>query len=93
MQEVLYAYRRPSEIDTDHAWVDWMFRLRQPDRRHALEFVEDWNGTRIAVAGMTPLLFSTLVGIIWSVRSGDVQTAFTAAGFILTAGTRKLLAI
>jgi len=91
LQEVLYAYRNPSKIDTDHAWIDWVFRLRQPDRRHALEFVEDWNGTRIAMAGSTPLIFSTVVGIVWSVKSGDVQTSFTVAGFILTAGTRKFL--
>jgi hypothetical protein len=88
---VLFAYLNPSSVDTDHAWIDWIFRLRQPDRRHALEFVEGWNGTRIAVAGITPMVFSTLVGIIWSVRSGDVQTAFTVAGFILTAGTRELM--
>lgn len=88
---MLFAYLNPSSVDTDHAWIDWIFRLRQPDRRHALEFVEGWNGTRIAVAGITPMVFSTLVGIIWSVRSGDVQTAFTVAGFILTAGTRELM--
>jgi hypothetical protein len=88
---VLFAYLNPSSVDTDHAWIDWIFRLRQPDRRHALEFVEGWNGTRIAVAGITPMVFSTLVGIIWSARSGDVQTAFTVAGFILTAGTRELM--
>lgn len=45
---------------------------------------------RIAMAGSTPLIFSTVMGIAWSVRSGDVQTAFTVAGFILTAGTCKL---
>ena len=72
LQEVLYAYRQPSKIDTDHVWVDWMFRLRQPNRRHALEFVGEWNGTRIAVAGMTPLMFFTLVGAVWSARSGDI---------------------
>jgi hypothetical protein len=88
---VLFAYLNPSSIDTDHAWIDWVFRLRQPDRRHALEFVEGWNGTRIAVAGVTPMVLSTLVGIIWSVMDGDVQTAFTVAGFILTAGTCKFI--
>lgn len=89
LQEMLYAYKNPSKIDTYHEWIDWVFRLRQPDKRHALEFVEGWNGTRIAIAGMTPLVFSTVVGLAWSIRSGDWQTAFTVAGFILTAGTRK----
>jgi hypothetical protein len=89
MQEVLYAYRNPSKVDTNHVWIDWVFRLRQPDKRHALEFVEGWNGTRIALMGTLPLIVSTLVGILWSVKQGDVQTGFTVAGFILTAGTRK----
>lgn len=89
LQEIFYAYRNPSRIDTDHAWVDWVFQLRQSDHRHALEFVEDWNGMRIAMAGSMPLIFSTVVGIVWSVKTGDVQTGFTVAGFILTAGTRK----
>lgn len=72
---------------TDHDWIDWVFRLRQRDRRHALEFVEGWNGTRIAIAGLTPLLISCILGVVWSWQTGDVQTAFTVAGFVLTAGT------
>jgi hypothetical protein len=87
---MLYAYNHPSRIDTDHVWIDWVFNLRQSDKRHALEFVEGWNGTRIAILGTIPLVFSTLVGLIWSVRSGDWQTAFTVASFILTAGTLLL---
>ena len=92
LQEVFFAYNNPSKISTDHVWIDWVFRLRQPDKRHALEFVEGWSGTRIAIAGTLPLVFSTLVGVLWSVKTGEVQTAFTVAGFILTAGTRKLIA-
>lgn len=67
-----------------------MYHLRQPDQRHALEFVEGWNGPRIAILGTIPLVFSTLVGLIWSIRTGDWQTAFTVAGFILTSGTLLL---
>lgn len=37
--------------------------------------------------GSIPLLTSTLVGVIWSIRSGDVQAAFTVAAFILALGT------
>lgn len=88
MQEVLYAYNHPEEFGLDEtAWVEWVFRLRQPDKRHALEFVEGWNGTRIAVVGMIPCIASTLVGVTWSAMGGDVQTAFTVAGFVLTIAT------
>lgn len=90
LQEILYAFNHPSKVDTHHDWIDWVFQLRQPDKRHALEFVEGWNGTRIAVAGSVPMVFSTLVGLIWSIRSGDWQTAFTVASFILTLGTLLL---
>lgn len=61
-----------------------VFRLREPDKRHALEFVEGWNGTRIAIVGTIPCVISTLIGVIWAARSGDAQTAFTVASFILT---------
>lgn len=88
MQEVLWAYNHPSSFSkTETEWIEWVFRLRQLDKRHALEFVEGWNGTRIAIFGTIPCVASTLVGVIWSALGGDVQTAFTVAGFILTVAT------
>ena len=90
LQEIFYAYQNPKSIDTEHVWIDWVFNLRQPDKRHALEFVEGWDAKRIAILGSIPLIFSTLVGLIWSIRSGDWQTAFTVASFILAAGTLML---
>ena len=90
MQEVFYAYNHPSEFGTETDWIEWVFRLRQPDKRHALEFVEGWNGTRIAVLGSLPCVASTLVAVIWCARGGDVQTAFTVAAFILTVATGEL---
>lgn len=65
-----------------------MFRLRRRDRRHALEFVEGWDTTRIAVSGTAPWLSSCLLGIVWTVMSGgDAQTAFTVASFLLTSSS------
>jgi hypothetical protein len=90
LQEILYAYRNPSKVTTETQWIDWVYTLRQPDHRHALEFVETWSGFRIAMLGSIPLISSTMVGVIWAVRSGDVQGAFTVAAFILTLGTGKL---
>jgi hypothetical protein len=40
---------------------------------------------------MISLVASTAMGIVWSVKTRDVQTAFTVAGFVLTAGTCELL--
>jgi hypothetical protein len=91
LQELLCAYQNPSKISSEHELIDWVFRLRQPDRRHALEFVEDWNGTRIAVAGIIPLVVSTMVAIVWSAKGSGVQDGFAVARFILTAGSCELL--
>jgi hypothetical protein len=90
LQEMLYAYNHPSKIDTDHSWIDWVFNLRQAEKRHALEFVVGWNGTRIAFLGTLPLVLSTAASLVWGILSGDWQTAFTVASFILTAGTLLL---
>jgi hypothetical protein len=88
MQEVLWAFNHPESFsDQESEWVDWVFRLRQRDKRHALQFVEDWNGMRIAIVGTIPCVLSTAVGITWSAMGGDIQTAFTVAGFILTVAT------
>lgn len=92
LQEVFQAYRNPSRATSGASredWVGWVFRLRQPDKRHALEFVEGWDSTRICIAGTIPWLASCVVGIVWSAVNGDTQTAFTVAGFILTSGAGK----
>ena len=87
LQEIFYAYEHPEDIKTECEWIDWVFRLRQADRRHALEFVEGWSGFRIGLIGSLPWVVATVVGVVWTVRGGDVQTAFTVAAFILTVGT------
>ncbi|KAK0634009.1 hypothetical protein B0T14DRAFT_85145 [Immersiella caudata] len=84
LQEVMYAYNHPSKISSGTQWVEWVFRLREADKRHAIEFVEHWNGTRIAIAGTIPWASSCMVGILWTSLGGDAQTAFTVAGFILS---------
>lgn len=39
------------------------------------------------MAGSIPLVLSTVLGIVWSVKGSSILDAFTIAGFILTAGT------
>lgn len=99
LQEMMYAYRHPNRLgplsgsskhrSTDD-WIRWVFRLRRRDRRHALEFVEGWNTTRIAVSGTARWLSSCLLGIVWTVMSGgDAQTAFTVAIFLLASSSSE----
>lgn len=85
----MYAYSRPEKVTSDHEWIDWVFRLRTPSERHAVEFVERWNSKRIAIAGALPWLGSWLVGIIWATMGGDPQTTFTVAGFMLSSMSCK----
>jgi hypothetical protein len=89
LQEVFHAYRHPENIKTECEWIDWVFCLRQDDLRHDLEFVEGWSGFRIALIGSLPWIVATVVGVAWTARGGDAQTAFTVAAFILTVGTCK----
>jgi hypothetical protein len=90
LQEMLYAYTNPSKVNTSHSWIEWVFRLRRGEQRHALELVEDWNTKRIMIAGTVPWFVSCVFGILWAVFTKDIQGAFTIASFILTGATIAL---
>ncbi|KAH6692520.1 hypothetical protein F5X68DRAFT_201060, partial [Plectosphaerella plurivora] len=89
LQEMMYAYHNSGRLSSDIDWVKWVFRLRRQDKRHAIEFVEGWNSTRIGIAGSIPWLSSCIVGIAWTAAGGDVQSAFTVASFILTSSSSE----
>jgi hypothetical protein len=89
LSEIIFAYLNPGKIDSNQEWVNWAFKLKQKDKRYALEIIEDWQVGRVAVIGCVPWVTSFLLGIIWSACGGDVQTAFTVASFVLTAGSSK----
>ncbi|KAK8136483.1 hypothetical protein PG984_004423 [Apiospora sp. TS-2023a] len=91
LQEMMYAYRNPDKLGSKDAWVQWTFQLRQKNKRHAIEFVEGWDATRIATAAMIPWLGSCVVGIAWTLAGGDPQTTFTVASFILTSSSILLV--
>jgi len=57
---MLHAYNNPSTVKTEDEWIQWVFSLRQVDARHALQFVEDWSGIRIAVVGSIPWTGATI---------------------------------
>lgn len=74
----------------DDYWVRWVFNLSNLEgKRHQLEFVEGWSPLRLLIATSIPLLSSIMLGICWSVLTGDIQTGFALAGFVLTAGSSK----
>jgi len=87
LQEMMFAYLNPDKVESTDDWIQWVFRLRRREKRHAVEFVEGWNSTRIAIAGSIPWLSSCIVGIAWTAAGGNVQSAFTVASFILTSAS------
>ena len=70
-------------------WVKWAFKTRQRNQLYAVELVEGWTSGRIMLFGMLPWVASCLIAIVWSVKSGDVQTALAVAAFVLTASGGK----
>lgn len=63
-----------------------------------LEFIRAWDRNKVSIIALIPFAVSLLFAIIWIVVSiaryavdaqVAVQTAFTVAGFIVTAGKSK----
>jgi hypothetical protein len=90
-QEILYAFQNPSKVTTEHEWIESVFRLRQQDCRHSLEFVREWNRARIAMVGLIPLFFSVVLSVVWSIKGSGIADAFAIGSFILIAGSCKLI--
>lgn len=87
-QDILFAYRYLQKLHSNDEWIQWVYNLRQPDRRYALEFVESWSSLKILLAISALLASSTTLGVAWAVVKDDAQTAFTIASFVLGAGSR-----
>jgi hypothetical protein len=88
LQELWYAFRRPEQIESQGEWVDWAFALKaQANNRYGLEFVEGWNGSKIAALGVTPLLGTLVASIAWARAGGDLQTVFTVTSYALAVCT------
>lgn len=89
-QEVLWNFYKPSRVKKDSfRYVDWIFKLRQEEQRHALEFVEGWSGWRVALAGSIPGMISTGVATAWALMGGELSTVFTVSSFVLAISTRE----
>jgi hypothetical protein len=69
LQEIFYEYQHLFGISTDTDWIHWVFRLRQADHRHALEFVE--GGTyRINTVGASDGCRYRMIGERWRCTIG-----------------------
>lgn len=53
--------------------------------RYSLELRLGWSVTRIVIMTATPVILSLVVGIWYMQFTGDTQTAWTIASYIVTA--------
>jgi hypothetical protein len=88
------------DLRTAMVWVDWIhnnlnngsFDPKHTDEtgvRYSLECCFDWSAKRISVAFLIPLSLSVVVGLWYQRSTGDVQTAWSIASFIVTASAGK----
>lgn len=74
------------------AWAEWVHinlnnKRSCPFRSQlSLKLVLRWSQGRIATASLCPLLLSFAVGAWYAKVYNDVQTGFTVASYIVTAG-------
>jgi hypothetical protein len=102
MQEFLYYVYHPDKVAEEYnrprVWIDWVFSLREERsdgsvHRHLVEFVEGWSPVRITIASSFPLVGSVVMGVVWASMTGDAQSAFSVASFLLTFGSGESEAV
>lgn len=92
--------KRPGE---SVEWADWVQLnlnnngdtpegrlLPLPFQCHrSLKLIIKWSRFRLILAASVPLFLSMAVGFWFHIKKGDVQTAYTIASYIVTAGACK----
>lgn len=84
----------PARLST-HRDLRLRWFLNHPDKLHGkydfiqvltarddlgIEFVERWQASRLAVAILFPVVLSIVAGVLYSILTKDVSSAFTIAG-------------
>ena len=82
----MHAYHHPSQIRTNHQWVDYFTQLSEdhPDVSTGLEFIEGLWAEKLALTAVIVTIAIVVVSIVWCVKGGDLQTVFTVMSFVLT---------
>ena len=87
LYDPIFLKRRDSQ-----AWAEWVHinlnnKRSCPFRsQFSLKLVLRWSQGRIATASLCPLVLSFAVGAWYAKAYNDVQTGFTVASYIVTAG-------
>ena len=86
-ERLLRLYRTPSEGKGRRQWVEWVNSLPENAEREsssgekvAIEFVEGWDGTRIALTAVTVVVASILAMFLWVFLGPGGQEISTSHG-------------
>ena len=77
-----YFLRHPDQMKGRHEFMQVL--TARTDL--GIEFIEQWQVARIAVAVILPVLASTAIGVVYSVAARDPSTVFTIAGTFSSLG-------
>lgn len=98
-----YRHTLSRQRDESIEWADWVqLNLNNntdtPDGRllplpfqchRSLKLIVKWSRVRLILAASVPLLLSLCIGLWYQFKIEDVQTAYTIASYIMTAGACK----
>ena len=86
-EQLLRLYQSPSEGKGRRQWVEWVNSLPENADREsssgekvAVEFVEGWDGTRIALTIVTVVIASILAMFLWVFLGPGGQEVNTSHG-------------
>lgn len=78
-----------------YKWIDWVsknmneFHKIPSEGRYSLELKLSWSAKKIMVLVTTPVILSLVIGTWYMQSTGDTQTAWTIASYIVTAAGGK----
>jgi hypothetical protein len=77
---MFYEYETGVRSDTCNEWVYNTIIAKN----HSIELLLGWSAVRITIAVSFPVILSFAVGLWYMKKTGDVQTAWTLASYIVT---------
>ncbi|OCK78265.1 hypothetical protein K432DRAFT_394937 [Lepidopterella palustris CBS 459.81] len=98
LAEFYSDYKSSKNEGDDERWIDWIHENLNKKSydprigRLSLQVILSWSIFRITTITLTPIILSLTIGIWYMVETGDVSTAWTIGGYIVTIGA-PLLAI
>ncbi|KAF8241844.1 hypothetical protein K440DRAFT_208150 [Wilcoxina mikolae CBS 423.85] len=81
VNQIYYEYMMAVNRD---AWIEWIWDTITT-RNLSIELILGWSVARISVVVSFPVILSFVIGMWYMKATGDVQTAWTIASYVVTA--------